>query len=116
MTKRLRAPEGTDEANVGEERFPVHDDGTIEVPDDAADALMKVGGFTEVPDEAATEALETVAAEEAAEPSLLAKVQNPDKTGCSWGGHSYEPDADGVVHVPHAAVADLTAHGFEAVE
>lgn len=106
MTK-LKAPPGTDEANVGVERFPVGEDGTVDVPADAVESLTSVGGFTEVDEAPAPET----------EPSAeFAALKHPEGVGCSFAGVSYEPDDKGVVHVPHAAVADLASHGFAPVE
>jgi hypothetical protein len=33
-------------------------------------------------------------------------------SSCSWGGQSFEPDADGAVTVPVEALADLVNHNF----
>lgn len=104
---KLKAPPGTDEANVGAERYPVKDDGTVEVPAEAVEALVEVGGFTPV-DEAPAPAPEA--------PADFAMLAHPEKVGCSFSGVEYAPDDGGRVHVPHAAVAALIGHGFTPVE
>ncbi len=99
---RLYAGEGQDEANYGTERFKVHDDRTLEVPSEAVDSLVRIGGFTRIADTARA-------------PEGHIALTHPQAIGCSWGGASYSPDADGVVIVPTAAAGDLLAHGFTPV-
>jgi hypothetical protein len=48
---RLIAPAGTDEANFGETRYKVHDDGTVVVPFAAARDLMHGAGFAMAPED-----------------------------------------------------------------
>jgi hypothetical protein len=96
----LKANQGQDEANFGGERYPVNlTTHTVDVPEDAAAGLLKVGGFE----------LETAPA-----PITPGFIRLIDKAGdgCSWGGQTYEPDADGFVTVPVVAAADLAAHGY----
>jgi hypothetical protein len=40
------------------------------------------------------------------------KLYHKDGGGCSWGGETFTPDADGAVDVPNEAIADLASHGF----
>ena len=101
---RLLAPEGTDEANFGEERFRVDNDGYALVPTEAVDALIATGGFTH-PEPDDEEAGPT-----APEGSVL--LYHPEGLGCSFGGVSYEPDDNGAVSVPAHAAKDLVTHGF----
>jgi hypothetical protein len=99
---RLYAGEGQDEANYGTERFRVHEDHTLEVPSEAVDSLVRVGGFERI-----------------VEPAPVAEgyvaLAHPQAIGCSWGGTAYPPDAQGFVIVPIAAAAALLAHGFAPV-
>jgi len=102
---RLKAPEGADEANYGEERFRVDNDGTVLVPQAAVADLVAVGGFSLIPE----------APPEGPTPEGMIKVSNGSGGGCSFGGVAYAPDADGNITVPAHAVAVLTAHGFSPV-
>jgi hypothetical protein len=43
------------------------------------------------------------------------KLYHKDGAGCSWGGETFVPDADGAIDVPVEAVADLASHGFSGV-
>lgn len=97
---KLRITQGTDEANDGTNRYPVERDGTVVVPAEVADRLMRGGGFIEVVGDAP------------AAPKGWATLTHPTSTGCSWGGLGYEPDKNGVFTVPLGAVADLASHGF----
>jgi hypothetical protein len=99
---RLYASEGQDEANYGTERFRVHEDHTIEVPSEAVDSLVRIGGF------------ERIADPEPVREGHVA-LAHPQGIGCSWGGTVYPPDAEGLVIVPIAAAADLLVHGFKPV-
>ena len=43
----------------------------------------------------------------------MAKLKCPDNAGgLSFDGAEFTPDADGIVDVPEAAVADALNHGF----
>lgn len=99
---RLIAPPGTDECNYGTERYPVHDDGTVMVPEEAVSSLVGVGGFARVRDAAGDDRSgETV------------PVRGP--AGCdavSWSGVTYALDGQGLFRVPVEAACDLVAHGF----
>jgi hypothetical protein len=97
---RLYAGEGQDEANYGTERFRVHEDHTIEVPSEAVDSLVRIGGFERIADPAPV-------------PQGCIALVHPQAIGCSWGGTVYPPDAQGLVIVPIAAAGDLMAHGFK---
>ncbi len=99
---RLYAGEGQDEANYGTERFRVHEDHTLEVPSEAVDSLVRIGGFERI-------------AEGAPVPQGQVAVAHPQGLGCSWGGVTYSPDTQGLVVVPLAAAADLLVHGFKPV-
>jgi hypothetical protein len=46
---RLIAPPGTDECNFGEVRYKVHEDGHVDVPQEAVDGLTRVDGFVVAP-------------------------------------------------------------------
>jgi len=100
---RLYASEGQDEANYGTERFRVHEDHTVDVPSEAVDSLVRVGGFERIADAAPV-------------PQGHVALAHPQGIGCSWGGTVYPPDAEGLVIVPIAAAADLLAHGFKPVD
>jgi hypothetical protein len=99
---RLYAREGQDEANYGTERFPVHEDHTLEVPSEAVDSLVRIGGFERIADAVPV-------------PQGHVALAHSQGIGCSWGGTAYPPDAEGLVIVPIAAAADLLVHGFAPV-
>ncbi len=99
---RLYAGEGQDEANYGTERFRVHEDHTLEVPSEAVDSLVRVGGFERIVDAAPA-------------PEGHVALAHPQRLGCSWRGATYPPDGEGLVIVPIAAAQDLAAHGFKPV-
>jgi hypothetical protein len=101
---KLTAPLGTDEANFGTERLRVDNDGTVDVPEEAVDSLVHMGGFIRDP-----------AAHQAHDDGTV-PMRHPEGIGCSVGGVECAPDANGVVMVPSGAVASLAAHGFMAVD
>lgn len=43
---------------------------------------------------------------------LVALVHDGGGTSCSWGGKTYEADADGRLIVPEGAIGDLASHGW----
>jgi hypothetical protein len=102
--KKLHAPAGADEANFAGKRYRVDNNGEVEVPEEAVDSLVLVGGFTITP--------------ELIPPSgSFAVVANRDgATSCSWGGNVYEADDNGCFSIPGDALADLSSHGFYVVE
>ena len=100
--RKLRAPDGADEVNHGTERFKVGPDHMVEVPNEAVEPLVHVGGFIDE-------------GEKVEIPNTLVPLRHPEGSACSWGGQTYE-HKNGVVFVPCAAVVDLLDHGFEAVE
>ena len=99
MSKKLKAPKGTDEANADGKSFRVDNDGTVTVPDEAAAPLIERAGFVEVlPDI------------EVPHGHAMVKHTDPD---ASCG---FEKRGD-VFIVPVSAVAELVAsHGFLAIE
>jgi hypothetical protein len=99
MTRRIKAQAGTDEANFGETRFPVPADGIIEVPDEAAAALLATGGFSEI-----DEPIEL--------PDGLVRLKGQPNSGCTVQGVSYTADETGIIAVPAFAVEALASHGF----
>jgi hypothetical protein len=52
---RLYGPSGCDEANFGTERFVKHEAGYFDVPEEAVEGLLKVGGFIRAPDQPAAD-------------------------------------------------------------
>ena len=106
-TLHLKAPPGTDEANFGQTRYRVNNDGTVEVPAEAAPALLDKGGF--------------VANDDTPAPVLPANhvhvrhVSDPTARA-GWGGLEFVPDKHGLLHVPVEALEGLLAHGFILVE
>lgn len=100
--RKVTASPGTDEVNVGTERFRVPPGGKVEVPTEAVEALTKYAGFTDD-------------GEEIEVPDGLVAVRHPEGASCSWGGHTFEAK-HGFVLVPCAAVADLMSHGFVGVD
>lgn len=48
-------------------------------------------------------------------PHGMVAIIGPDGASCSFAGVSYEPDEDGVLIVPVAAVHHLASHGFVAL-
>jgi hypothetical protein len=49
-------------------------------------------------------------------PVGMVRMRHKEGIGCSFAGRSYDVDPDGTVSVPAAALAELAAHGFIAVE
>ena len=103
-TVKIRAPAGTDEANVGTRLYSVDDAGDVEVPDFDVPAILAIPGFElePVPDP----------------PAGFVRVVAPDGTTAdgtatlSYGGVTYTIAADLTVIVPAEAVGDLLSHGF----
>lgn len=101
-TVRMRAPKGTDEANVGADLYRVDNSGDIEVPEEAV-ATLTGAGFR-------------VEAGPVPVPEGRARMRAPEgATSCSVAGEVCEVE-DGVVDVPIVGVAALIAHGFEPIE
>jgi hypothetical protein len=103
---RLKAPNGTDEANLGEHRFKVHDDNTIEVPKALAHYFKEgAAGFTDM---------------EQAPPPLSGDTffvkGGFGQRSCSWRGQEYDAVEDGSIEVPIEAFNDLVSHGFKIAE
>ncbi len=67
----------------------------VDVPAHVAEHLCHNAGFYQMPQES--------------EPSFTGTARLYAPHGCSWNGVQYEPDADDIVVVPSAAVADLLA-------
>jgi hypothetical protein len=104
-TLRLKAPVGGTEAHYGEENFPISEDGTVDVPPEAAAPLIAVSGF----------ALETAPLELTADTAAM--IMPGEKSfSVSFDGTSYAADANGIVVVPVAAVAELLSHGLAPYE
>ncbi|NPU23948.1 hypothetical protein [Bradyrhizobium denitrificans] len=102
MPKKLKAPPGTDEANIGTTKFPVDStDRTITVPDDVdTSGLESAGGFVRL-----TEPTPLVDAGH----SLMRHASDPNAS-CS-----FEKSGDFFM-VPSEKVADMESHGFVVVE
>lgn len=96
----LKAPPGTDEANFGEERFRVDNDGMVDVPEEAVAGLVGQGGFLEIPEE------------EPGVPVGFGKVRHDDPEASCNG----EKQEDGSFLVAIESVNELLAHGFTPVE
>jgi hypothetical protein len=73
----------------------------IDVPDHVAVHLLHSGGFS-------VARKERPATGSGAQPGLV-RMRHAEGIGCSFAGRAYEPDADGVVMVPVAAVEDPPA-------
>lgn len=101
MTRKLRASRGTDEANVDGLLYRVGNDGTIEVPEEAAAGLIHTGGFAAVEEPVALPM------------GHVALIAPEGCEACSWRGETYVPDSDRRVAVPAPACVDLLAHGFK---
>jgi hypothetical protein len=88
---------GGDEVTHGTRRFRVDNDGTVRVPREAVDQLLKNGGFA-------------LPKQEVAIPHGHVRVRHisDENAQCSSG----TPLSDGSCMVPHQDVAQLTAHGF----
>ena len=103
-TRRLRAPQGVDEASFGTQSFPVEGDRTVEVPSEAVDSLTGVGGFV------------LADVEVAPAPEGFVEIDHEDQgASLSVAGQSYSRGEDGRMFVPLAAAPDLEAHGFRLV-
>lgn len=100
---RLRAEFGQEEASHGTARFPVGNDGLIEVPMEAVGPLITVGGF--------------VLVESGGKPASFGvlRLHHGDAAACSYGGVGYLGGVNGDVFVPASAAAELSSHGFVAV-
>ena len=99
----LRAAFGQDEANHGTIRYPVDNNGLLQVPLEAVGPLITIGGFV-----LAKTGINAISAG-----SL--KLHHDDSAGCSYAGRQYLSDANGDVLVPVAATSELLAHGFAPV-
>ena len=106
-TLKLRAPPGTDEANYGTERYRVDNSGEVEMPDDAVEGLLAVGGF--VPSTPASGQFVSVG-------DLLYANPNDPSASFSWGGVSYTADTNGNIAAPAEIGAQLASHGFLPVD
>jgi len=96
----LRAAFGQDEANHGTARYPVDNDGLIQVPLEAVGPLTTIGGFVLVK-----------TGDNAISAGPL-KLHHDDAAGFSYAGRQYLGDANGDVLVAAEATSDLLAHGF----
>ena len=99
MVRKLKAPKGTDEANANGKSYRVENDGTVEVPDDAVQPLLAIGGFVEV-DDTPVEV-----------PTGMVLVKSSDPTA-SCGGEKMGDKF--MVDIPTAN--ELVSHGFSIVE
>ena len=71
---RLRAPKGTDEANIGINRYTIHEDGFFYIPsEENIDGMLRVGGFIIAADQSQTVTVsaDRIAELEAEEATLL---------------------------------------------
>src|SRR5208282_2971549 len=93
-TMKMRSNQGTEEVNFEGKSYRVQN-GEVEVPSEAASALLLVGGFS-------------VEEQRDPVPAGFVRVCHPDgATSCSWSGVAYNVNDDGSFDVPAAAVADL---------
>jgi hypothetical protein len=79
---RLRAQKGTDEANIGTNRYPIHDDGFFYIPSgENIEGLLTLGGFTIAEDQTPTVAIRAsrLAVLEAEESQLRAEHVAPTR-------------------------------------
>jgi hypothetical protein len=79
---RLLAPPGTDEANIGTNKYKVHDDGFFYVGcEENLEGMLKVGGFTIAADQTPTVAISAsrLAVLEAEESELRAEHVTPNR-------------------------------------
>ncbi|HYA07493.1 MAG TPA: hypothetical protein VEF90_16530 [Xanthobacteraceae bacterium] len=105
MSKRkLHVQKGTDEVNFDGKLYRVDNNGDVEVPVEAIEPLLKVGGCT-IDDDTGPD------------PDGFVRVRhNGDATSCSWGSATYEARPDGTFLIPAVAADDLSSHGFVGVE
>ena len=105
--RRLRMPPGTDEVNQGGDLYrvalgPAEEEGTVTVPVDVAEHLIRQGGAVEV---------------DVSPPDLptgfihVRHVTDP-KASFGWCGVAYLPDEDGKIHAPIASLEAIAGHGF----
>lgn len=99
----LRAWFGQDEASHGTIRYPVDNQGLVQVPPEAAGPLIARGGFA------------LSKAKDAAFSSGSLRLHHDESRGCSYAGRQYPCDENGDVLVPAEAAFELLAHGFVAV-
>ena len=99
---KLKAPDGTDIANVGTTEYDADLSGNMVVDPADAETLEKAG-FVEVQDEAPVKP----------DTSHLTTLYCEPHAACTWSGVSYaDEDGDGQILVANAAVRDLLSHGF----
>lgn len=98
--KKLKAPIGSEGANIGTTLFKLDADGNVTVPDDAAQTLVGVGGFEMVCD-----------VPDAPDGSTVLRSEIGPQS-CSFGDQSFSTDENGFVTVPTAMVGQLLSHGF----
>jgi len=98
--KKLKAPIGSEGANIGTTLFKLDADGNVTVPDDAAQTLVGVGGFEiicDVPDAPNGQ-------------TVLRSAIGPQS--CSFGDQSFSTDENGFITVPTVMAEQLLSHGF----
>lgn len=105
----LRAMFGQDEVNHGTTRYCVGADRLVIVPWDAAEPLLKRGGFARVA--VSPPPCGAVLPAPASPSSALVALCHKSALGCSFGGKQYCADEGGVVWVPVEAVVELVGHG-----
>jgi hypothetical protein len=87
----------------------------VDVPVEVAIPLLKRGGFFMAKRENPAPAPADTPAREPNRgrlPAGMVRLRHPQGAGCSHEGVSYDPEADGTVIVPHAAIGVLLCHGF----
>lgn len=102
MAKRtkLKAPKGTDEANIGGTSFRVDNDGTIEVPEGEEGPLLERGGFTEIKDPVEV-------------PHGHALITHDDPDASTDAGEKF---GNGTLVPAHVVAELVNSHGFKVVD
>ena len=100
MSRKLRAPKGTDEANFGTHLYRVDNDGTVDVPDDAVPYLTSVGAF------------ETIDEPSEIPHGSVRMLSTKGPMSVSVAGQSFNTGDDLIVVVPLAFASEMLAHGL----
>ena len=98
---RVRMQKLTNEVNHGTTRYPVGDDGIVDLPPEAAQHVIRQGGAVLVSPPPPP-----------AEGTLKVKHVSDPKTIVSQGDQILYPDNKGEIEIPLSVLEDVTPHGF----
>ncbi|KAA0686013.1 hypothetical protein DTW90_34570 [Neorhizobium sp. P12A] len=95
--KKLKAPSGSEGANIGTRLFVPDSEGNVMVPDDAVPGLVGVGGFQIMPIPDGYVVMRSLIGAQSV----------------TTHGETYETDGDNMIAVPRDLADDLLSHNFE---